>query len=227
MFPILAFSQVGINTDNPDSSAALDMVSTTKGLLLPRVTAAQRLDIDNPAVGLKVYDTNEHCLMIFDGTNWNCFPKTSQLVSRHAGFVEFGEINIPNASSVVVVNSTSATISYNPDNILGQGSTSGYIKFNRAGLYEFVMVGTTYKTNAVNTYYSASIVNTAGTKEISVYRNNPGAYPSRTNYANKKSIRVAEGEEFYLKFEKFHVLEPAGTVAAALLQPRVLINIIE
>lgn len=42
----------------PDNSAALDLQSTNKGLLLPRMTQAARLLIDNPATGLLVYQTD-------------------------------------------------------------------------------------------------------------------------------------------------------------------------
>lgn len=48
-----AWSQVGINADAsaPDNSAMLDVKSTTKGLLAPRMTQAQRNAITNPAAG--------------------------------------------------------------------------------------------------------------------------------------------------------------------------------
>ena len=36
------YAQIGINNENPDASAALDITSTTGGLLVPRMTAAQR-----------------------------------------------------------------------------------------------------------------------------------------------------------------------------------------
>jgi hypothetical protein len=36
------YAQVGINNENPDASAALDITSTTGGLLVPRMTASQR-----------------------------------------------------------------------------------------------------------------------------------------------------------------------------------------
>ena len=42
LFTATVFAQVGINTDSPDPFAALDIVSTTGGLLVPRMTAAQR-----------------------------------------------------------------------------------------------------------------------------------------------------------------------------------------
>ena len=50
---------VGVNNPTPDPSAALDVVSTTKGVLVPRLTAAQRTLIANPATGLLVYQTDE------------------------------------------------------------------------------------------------------------------------------------------------------------------------
>ena len=52
------FAQVGINIETPDPSAALDITSTTGGLLVPRMTALQRAEIVNPALGLMVFCTN-------------------------------------------------------------------------------------------------------------------------------------------------------------------------
>ena len=53
-----AFSQTGIGTSTPDASAKLDVTSTTKGLLAPRMTSAQRAAITLPANGLLVYQTD-------------------------------------------------------------------------------------------------------------------------------------------------------------------------
>lgn len=50
-------AQVGINTQAPHASAALDIVSNTQGLLIPRMTTTQKLAIVNPATSLLVYDT--------------------------------------------------------------------------------------------------------------------------------------------------------------------------
>lgn len=54
----LSYGQVGIGTNNPDNSAVLDIESTTKGLLAPRMTAAQRTAISTPAEGLIVFQTD-------------------------------------------------------------------------------------------------------------------------------------------------------------------------
>jgi hypothetical protein len=61
---------VGINTTTPHSSAALEVKSTDKGLLVPRLTSNQVDDLPSPATGLLVFDTDENKFVYFDGTNW-------------------------------------------------------------------------------------------------------------------------------------------------------------
>lgn len=53
-----------------NSSAILDMTSTTKGVLIPRMTSANRTAILSPATGLLVYDTNLNGFMFYNGTDW-------------------------------------------------------------------------------------------------------------------------------------------------------------
>ncbi len=68
----LGTAQVAINSDGtaPDASAMLDIKSTTGGLLIPRMTAADRDNIASPATGLTVYVTDDNSFYNFDGTNW-------------------------------------------------------------------------------------------------------------------------------------------------------------
>jgi hypothetical protein len=51
-------AQVGIGVDSADNSSMLDVSSTTKGMLTPRMTATQRAEISTPATGLIVYQTD-------------------------------------------------------------------------------------------------------------------------------------------------------------------------
>jgi hypothetical protein len=70
--PTIIFAQqnVGIGTTTPNNSAILDLTATNKGLLVPRMTTAQRIAIVTPATGLLVYDTNFNQFWYFDGTMW-------------------------------------------------------------------------------------------------------------------------------------------------------------
>ena len=52
------YAQIGINNETPDASAALDITSTTKGLLIPRMTAAERDVIPLPTQGLMIFCTD-------------------------------------------------------------------------------------------------------------------------------------------------------------------------
>ena len=66
-------AQVAINNDNsaPDASAMLDVKSTNKGLLVPRMTQAQRTAITTPASGLLVYQTdNPSGFYYYSGAGW-------------------------------------------------------------------------------------------------------------------------------------------------------------
>jgi hypothetical protein len=51
-------AQVGIGVGTADNSSMLDVSSTTKGMLTPRMTASQRAAISSPATGLIVYQTD-------------------------------------------------------------------------------------------------------------------------------------------------------------------------
>ena len=53
-------AQVGIGTSNPDASAALEIQSTSRGLLIPKLSKIQRDAINSPAVGLLLYQTDNN-----------------------------------------------------------------------------------------------------------------------------------------------------------------------
>jgi hypothetical protein len=62
---------VGIGTTQPDNSAILDLSSSTKGFLLPRMSEDQRLEIAKPAQGLQVFQIDgEIGNYTFDGVQW-------------------------------------------------------------------------------------------------------------------------------------------------------------
>ncbi len=61
---------IGIGTATPNASAQLDVTSTSKGLLIPRMTAVQRTAIASPANGLMVYETTTGSLWVYNGTTW-------------------------------------------------------------------------------------------------------------------------------------------------------------
>ena len=65
-------AQIGINTDgtSPDNSAILDVKSTNKGFLPPRMNSVQRNDILLPVNGLVIYNTDCNDIQYYNGGGW-------------------------------------------------------------------------------------------------------------------------------------------------------------
>lgn len=76
LISVQVFAQTGIGTTTPDASAKLDITSTNKGFLPPRVTLTSGTDnatIPNPATGLLVYNTGTNPNLVAGYYYWNGF----------------------------------------------------------------------------------------------------------------------------------------------------------
>ncbi len=69
---IISHAQVAINADAsaPDNSAMLDVKSTNRGMLVPRMTTAQRTAIAAPAAGLLVFDNTTQSFWFYSAGSW-------------------------------------------------------------------------------------------------------------------------------------------------------------
>jgi hypothetical protein len=79
-FQFASAQNVGIGTQTPDASAQLDVSSTSKGFLPPRMTYAQRNSIETPSTGLMVWCLD--CgsageLQVYNGTTWKSMSLTN------------------------------------------------------------------------------------------------------------------------------------------------------
>ncbi|MEO9964878.1 MAG: hypothetical protein ABJF11_03765 [Reichenbachiella sp.] len=89
---------IGIGTESVNSDAVLEIESKTKGLLIPRMNAAQRVATGATSAGLIVYDTSNKAFYYYDGSDW------LRLVAQP------GQINL-NMNSHKIVNVTNGTAS--------------------------------------------------------------------------------------------------------------------
>ena len=84
----------GIGTTTPNSSSLLEIKSTTKGLLIPRMTQTQRNAIASPAKGLLIYQTdNDPGFYYYDGSAWSSnayWKKKGNKVYYNAGNIGIG-----------------------------------------------------------------------------------------------------------------------------------------
>ena len=82
--PLVAQS-VSINNEGtlPDESAILDLSSPSKGLLIPRMTLAEKNGIALPAIGLIIYQTDAPAgFCYFDGSNWNAISTLAPVATN-------------------------------------------------------------------------------------------------------------------------------------------------
>ncbi|MBP2616746.1 hypothetical protein [Chryseobacterium jejuense] len=73
LFYCILNSQVGINTPSPNPNSILDIVSSNKGVLLPRLTTNERdniVSIGAAETGLTIFNTSTKCYNIWNGTLW-------------------------------------------------------------------------------------------------------------------------------------------------------------
>ena len=182
VFSTNAFSQnigIGMNADGsaPASSAVLDVSSTTKGFLPPRMTYAQKMAIASPIAGLMVYCTN--CgtlgeLQVFNGTVWtNVIGNVASAAKPDAptiGTATAGSAKATVAFTAPASNGgftiTSYTATSSPGGITGTLSQAGTGTITVTGLtngtaYTFTVTATTVSGTGPASAASNSVTPTA------------------------------------------------------------------
>lgn len=93
LLTVSTYAQVGIGTTTPDASSALDITSTTKGFLPPRMTSTQRNTISSPATGLIIFCTD--CGVVgqpqfYSGSSWYNMLGQAAAAPLSVGLSAFG-----------------------------------------------------------------------------------------------------------------------------------------
>lgn len=152
---------VGIGTATPDASAQLDVSSTTKGMLAPRMTMAQRDAITSPATGLLIFQTdNTPGFYYFNGTVWAAITENGSgqywSLTGNSGTDSLTNFigTTDNQPLVFRINDTIAGLLGNNGNVFfgkesGAGNTTGYSNvaignhalFSNTGISNLVAIG--------------------------------------------------------------------------------------
>lgn len=105
IFADASLDAVGINQSTIANSAVLDIASTTKGMLIPRVTTTQRDAISSPATGLLVYNTTTSAFNFYNGSSW------AAVGGGGAGSLTVKEVDgTPTASNVDTIRVSNGTL---------------------------------------------------------------------------------------------------------------------
>lgn len=94
LFPFGVFGQHGIGTLTPNTSAALDVTSTSKGVLVPRMTNSEMLNIASPVAGLQVFNTTHNGIFTYGGSAWNSEKKFLTRMVKKGDTVTLGNLMV-------------------------------------------------------------------------------------------------------------------------------------
>ena len=192
-YTLISFAQnnVGIGTTTPDSHAALDIVSSDKGILIPRLTTTQRtsMTLNTTQTGLLVFDSTLQQFWFWDGTQWvqigagsssscntleeayNCGGNgAGRTIATDYGAIQLTLSNTTNGTIGLQVNSTAGTSSAPTSAISTQNSAFGGAVYgentNSSNPYNTIEAS----TNSSNQYTSAVAGYYDGTSQgIGVY----------------------------------------------------------
>lgn len=131
----LLFSQVAINTDGcaPDNSAMLDVKSTDRGLLIPRISTLDRNQIPSPATGLMIYNTTTNQFNFYNGSYW--YQIETSFISSTTGTLSLaGGVSINASPDVLPENSAMLDVSNPTRGILIPRTTPELISAPATGL---------------------------------------------------------------------------------------------
>jgi hypothetical protein len=152
LFTIHCYSQVGINSTGaaPNNSAILDASSSNQGVLINRMTTAQRNAISSPAASLMIFNTTTNCFESFVNGAWNsvacpapCTPPSAPVAASPTCFGPAQFIANWSASA----GATSYFLDISTDNFTT--FLSGFHNLNVGNLITFTVTGLTTGT----TYY--------------------------------------------------------------------------
>ena len=167
VFTATTSAQVGIGTTTPDPSAALDITSTTKGLLIPRMTAAQRNSISNPSAGLMLWCSDCGAngeLNVFNGSAFTAIDGSAAAAAVAAVFSSTqiggdidGEVAGDNSGTSVSLSSDGAVVAIGARHNDGNGNSSGHVRVYQNISGTWTQLGGDINGEAANDYLGKSV----------------------------------------------------------------------
>lgn len=160
-----ATGRVGIGTINPAVTAILDVSSTTRGFLPPRMTSTAMYAIINPPAGLMIFNTTVNSVCWFNGTGWDVGTPRD---GKSCGSVVYGSQTyntvIIGAQCWMKENLNIGTAILGNENQSNNGVIEKYCYYNIAA--NCVTYGGLYQWNEMMNYAAASNLNPSGRQGI-------------------------------------------------------------
>jgi hypothetical protein len=190
----LTQAQIGIGTASPNAASQLEVSSTSKGFLPPRMTAAQRNAISTPVAGLMVWCSN--CgsngeIQIYNGTDWvNFIGGTRQMSLTSATTTKLGsdidgEAQGDRSGYKVSISSDGTKIAIGALGNSGGGSDAGQVRVYQYSNNAWAQIGADIDGEAMFDQSGISVALSSDGTTVAV-----GASGNSGNGANSGHVRV-------------------------------------
>lgn len=184
---------IGFNLNTVEASAVFEINSTTKGVLLPRLTTTQRDAIASPANGLVVYNTTSDTIDFFDGTNW---AQNNKVANNYGSwYSKLNQTAISSGSRVIF-----EEIDFQKNiSVLTDGTNLNQITFQESGIYN-IQFSLQYENlhnqeNSIYIWLGKNGTQLANTGSIAfVPKSNGTGQPGHTILAWNYFVQVTGGE---------------------------------
>ncbi|MDC1105772.1 hypothetical protein OAT16_03645 [Prolixibacteraceae bacterium] len=137
---------VGSN-DEKSASAAMEVNSTSRGFLFPRMSSTQILNIATPAEGLVVYNLTQHMPVFFNGTRWMTYggrPMDLKVGDRLWGGIVFS-VDAVNREVLIVSEAPEPGNTYNVSFVEAKQPFGGYNDWRLPNRDELELLYNNYK----------------------------------------------------------------------------------
>ncbi len=175
LFGFICNAQIGVGTTSPNSKSVLDLTSTTKGFLPPRMTYAEKTAILSPPAGLQIWCTDCSAtgeLQVFNGTSWVTYsliagslpqPSAPLNVTATAIYKQATvSFSAPASNGGSVI--TGYTVTSSPGSFIATGGSSPLIVtgLTNGTSYTFTVVATNSICNSPASSASVAVVPNCG-----------------------------------------------------------------
>jgi hypothetical protein len=176
--------KLGDNPGTIDANSLLELESTTKGLLFPRLTDAAMTGMTTPPTGMVIFNSTRNCLFIRRSADWFSLCNADPTSTTNG----FQLPSVTNVQMLAITNTTVGQLVYNTDNNCVYTLTAtGWVSLCNTASNGLTMAGTDVRLGGALT---GNTTIAAGANTLTISGNNPLSLPNLQTGATNNIVTL-------------------------------------